>query len=127
MARHSPYRAISDPTRRRILDLLRERGPQRAGDIALRFPRISRPAVSKHLRVLRQARLVREIAEGRERWYRLNPEPLREVYDSWLRQYETFWTERLQTLKQLVEADERTRRREERSDGASDRHPRDRD
>lgn len=114
MARHSPYRAISDPTRRRILDLLRDAGPQRAGEIAATFPRISRPAVSKHLRILRGARLVREIARGRERWYRLNPAPLREMYDNWLRQYEAFWTERLATLKQVVEADEHARRREDR-------------
>jgi DNA-binding transcriptional ArsR family regulator len=120
MPRHSPYRAISDPTRRRILDLLRDAGPQRAGAIAVSFPRISRPAVSKHLRILRQARLVRETAQGRERWYRLNPEPLRELYDSWLRHYEAFWTERLATLKQIVEEDERarrTRRRDNEDDG----------
>jgi DNA-binding transcriptional ArsR family regulator len=110
MPRHSPYRAISDPTRRRILDLLRVRGPQRAGDIAAGFSRISRPAVSRHLRILRQAHLVREAPRGRERWYRLDPAPLREVYDSWLRQYEVFWTERLQTLKQVVEEDERKRK-----------------
>ncbi len=110
MVRHSPYRAISDPTRRRILDLLRDAGPQRAGDIAARFPAISRPAVSKHLRVLKQSRLVREIPEGRERRYQLNPEPLRKMYDSWLRHYEAFWTERLQTLKRVVEEDEKRRR-----------------
>ncbi len=104
MARHSPYRAISDPTRRRILDLLRDAGPQRAGDIAARFPAISRPAVSK------QSRLVREIPEGRERRYQLNPEPLRKMYDSWLRHYEAFWMERLQTLKRVVEEDEKRRR-----------------
>lgn len=110
MARHSPYRAIADPTRRRILDLLRDAGPQRAGDIASRFPRISRPAVSKHLRILRQAHLVREIPEGRQRWYRLTPEPLHEMYESWLQQYEAFWTERLQMLKRIVEEDEQKRR-----------------
>lgn len=110
MARHSPYRAISDPTRRRILDLLRDAGPQRAGDIAARFPRISRPAVSKHLGILKQARLVQEASEGREHWYALNPQPLREMYEGWLRQYEAFWTERLRTLKEIVEEDERKRR-----------------
>lgn len=110
MPRHSAYRAISDHTRRKILDLLRDAGPLRAGDIASHFARISRPAVSKHLRILRQARLVDEVPEGRERWYRLNPQPLREMYEGWLRHYETFWTERLETLKRVVEEDERRRK-----------------
>lgn len=110
MPRHSPYRAVSDGTRRRILDLLRDTGPLRAGDIAARFPRISRPAVSKHLRILRQARLVEKLQRGRERWYRLNPQPLREMYNGWLRHYEAFWTERLQSLKRIVEEDERRRK-----------------
>lgn len=110
MPRHSPYRAVSDATRRRILDLLRDAGPQRAGDIAAHFLKISRPAVSKHLRILRQAELVREVQDGRERWYQLNPQPLREMYEGWLRHYETFWAERLQTLKRIVEEDERRRK-----------------
>ncbi len=109
MPRHSAYRAISDPTRRRILDLLRDAGPLRAGDIAQRFPQISRPAVSKHLRILRQAKLVRESRDGRERWYQLNAEPLRAVYEGWIRNYEAFWGERLQTLKRVVEEGELTR------------------
>lgn len=106
----SPYRAVADSTRRRILDLLRDGGPQRAGDIAARFPAISRPAVSKHLRILRRSGLVQESPEGRERWYHLNPEPLREMYEEWLRHYEAFWSERLRVLKHLVEEDERKRR-----------------
>lgn len=110
MPRHSPYRAVSDGTRRRILDLLRDTGPLRAGDIAAKFPKISRPAVSKHLRILRHARLVEEVQQGREHWYQLNPQPLREMYESWLRPYEAFWTERLQTLKRIVEEDERRRK-----------------
>ena len=114
MPRHSPYRAVSDGTRRHILDLLRDTGPLRAGDIAGHFQKISRPAVSKHLRILRQARLVDEVQQGRERWYRLNPQPLREMYESWLQHYEAFWSERLQTLKRLVEGDERMRRARER-------------
>lgn len=106
MSRHSPYRAVSDGTRRRILDLLRDTGPLRAGDIAGHFRKISRPAVSKHLRILRRVHLVEEVQRGRERWYQLNPQPLREIYEGWLRQYEAFWTERLQRLKQIVEEDE---------------------
>lgn len=110
MPSHSPYRAISDPTRRRILDLLRDAGPLRAGEIAGRFPKISRPAVSKHLGILRRASLVRERRDGREHWYHLDPQPLREVYEGWIRSYETFWTERLQTLKRIAEDDEQQRK-----------------
>lgn len=106
------YHAVSDRTRRQILDLLRVRGPLRAGDIAERFPRISRPAVSKHMRVLRRARLVEGARAGRERWYHVNPRPLREMYEGWLRRYETLWTERLRTLKQLIEDAERGRKGE---------------
>jgi DNA-binding transcriptional ArsR family regulator len=111
MAREAAYRAVSDATRRRILDVLRDQGPLRAGDLADRFPHISRPAVSKHLRILREARLVRETRHGRERWYALNPDPLREIYEGWLRRYEAFWSERLRALKEVVESDERQRRK----------------
>ena len=72
----SVFHAIADPTRRAILDRLRD-GGQAVNEIAGRFD-VSRPAISKHLRVLHDARLVTEIREGRNRIYRLNPEPLRE-------------------------------------------------
>lgn len=98
----SAFHAIADPTRRQILDLLRERGPQRAGDVAQRFPRISRPAVSKHLRVLRSSRLVGMQRRGREAWYRLNAQPLSQV-ESWVRKYDVFWQDRLEKLKRSVE------------------------
>src|ERR1700747_2601329 len=83
------FRALADPTRRAVLDLLR-RGSQPAGQIARVFP-VSRPAISKHLRLLRRAHLVQERREGRHRLYTLNPEPLKAV-DSWLDQYRRFWT-----------------------------------
>lgn len=98
----SAFHAIADHTRRQILDMLRERGPQRAGDLAQRFPRISRPAVSKHLRVLRSSRLVGVQRRGRELWYRLNAQPLTEV-ESWVIKYEGFWKDRLEKLKRSVE------------------------
>ena len=96
------FQALADPTRRAVLDLLR-RGSQRAGEIAGAFP-ISRPAISKHLRLLRRAHLVREHREGRHRVYQLNPEPLRAV-DSWLDQYRNFWKMNLANLKTFVEAE----------------------
>jgi DNA-binding transcriptional ArsR family regulator len=96
------FQALADPTRRAVLDLLR-RGSQPAGEIAGAFP-ISRPAISKHLRLLRRAHLVREHREGRNRVYHLNPEPLRAV-DTWLDQYRNFWKMNLTNLKTFVEAE----------------------
>ena len=96
------FSALADPTRRAVLDLLR-RGRQPAGQIALAFP-VSRPAISKHLRLLRRAHLVNEHREGRHRFYQLNPEPLKAV-DSWLEQYRTFWNTSLANLKAFVETE----------------------
>jgi DNA-binding transcriptional ArsR family regulator len=102
------FRAISDPTRRAILDLLRDEGRtvQRLAD---GFD-VSRPAISQHLKVLRDAGLVRERKEGRCRIYALNPQPLRTV-DRWLEAYRRFWERNLLGLKEYVEAEERTDRR----------------
>lgn len=102
MTAASPFDAIADPTRRQILDLLKADGPLRAGEVAEHFPRISRPAVSKHLRVLRGARLVRQEARGREIWYRLDPAPLSQV-EGWLEKYSEFWRGRLEALKRAAE------------------------
>ncbi len=96
------FRALADPTRRAVLDLLR-RGSLPAGRIAQTFP-VSRPAISKHLRLLRRARLVRERREGRRRLYQLNPEPLRAI-DAWLNDYRIFWQMNLHDLKSFVETE----------------------
>src|SRR3954451_12185828 len=96
------FQALADPTRRAVLDLLR-RGKQPAGQIASAFP-VSRPAISKHLRLLRRAHLVEEHREGRHRLYQLNPEPLKAV-DYWLESYRAFWSTSLANLKALVEAE----------------------
>jgi DNA-binding transcriptional ArsR family regulator len=96
------FQALADPTRRAVLDLLC-RGSQPAGAIARAFP-VSRPAISKHLRLLRRACLVREHREGRHRVYHLNPEPLRAV-DAWLDQYRSFWKLSLTNLKSFVESE----------------------
>jgi DNA-binding transcriptional ArsR family regulator len=96
------FQALADPTRRAVLDLLR-RGAQPAGQIAEAFP-VSRPAISKHLRLLRRAHLVCEHREGRHRVYQLNPEPLRAV-DSWIEQYRSFWAASLNNLKAFVETE----------------------
>src|SRR5688572_189204 len=98
----NPYHAIADPNRRQMLDLLRTQGPLRAGEIVAHFSKISQPAVSKHLRVLRQARLVRSTKTGREQWYHLEPMPL-ETIALWLEEYESLWTQRLARLKHVAE------------------------
>ncbi|HLX84872.1 MAG TPA: metalloregulator ArsR/SmtB family transcription factor [Terriglobales bacterium] len=94
------FHALADPTRRAVLDLLRQ-GSRPAGQIAEAFP-ISRPAISKHLRQLRKARLVVETRSGRHRVYQLNAEPLKAV-DSWIEQYRQFWQTNLGSLKAFVE------------------------
>lgn len=103
------FRAIADPTRRAILDRLRE-GGRAVGTIAREFP-VSRPAISKHLRILREARLVVERREGRRRVYALNPRPLRHL-DEWLEEYRAFLRGGLQRLKEHVEAEEEKEERQ---------------
>lgn len=98
----SPFHAVADPTRRRILDVLMQHGQMRAGELAAAFPRISRPAVSKHLRVLRSSRLVLAERRGREIWYRLDASPLSEV-EQWVEKYAAFWEDKLTRLKKASE------------------------
>lgn len=95
------FHAVADVTRRAILDKLRG-GAQPVNQLARAFP-VSRPAISKHLRVLHEANLVTERREGRHRLYRLNPGPLRSV-DEWLEQYRELWRISLLNLKKHVEA-----------------------
>lgn len=87
--------ALADPTRRRIVELLAEREHD-AGELAAEFT-VSRPAVSRHLRVLREAGLVTARGEAQRRVYALEPAPLAEV-DAWLARYRAFWTNRLDAL-----------------------------
>lgn len=99
-AKTDAFRAIADPTRRAILDRLRA-GPANAGTLAADF-RSSRPAVSRHLRVLREARLVVDTKVGRERVYAVNPMPLQSVA-GWLEGYRAFWQASLTRLKRNLE------------------------
>src|SRR5215471_6741951 len=98
------FQALADPTRRAILGLLRH-GSQPVGSIARDFP-VSRPAISRHLRILREAELVSEIRVGRNRFYELNAAPLRTV-DDWLSHYRHMWQHQLRNLKRFVEDKER--------------------
>jgi DNA-binding transcriptional ArsR family regulator len=96
------FRAIADPTRREILGLLRSRRCT-VGEIAANF-RSSRPAISKHLRLLRSVGLVVSRRNGTARICELNARPLRAVSE-WLQDYEMFWRESLGSLKRYVEED----------------------
>ena len=92
--------AIADPIRRRVLELVRDRELP-AGELAAEFD-VSRPAVSRHLRVLREAGLVRERRDGKLRLYRVDPAPLAELRD-WL---DGYWAGRLDALRTLAEKEE---------------------
>ncbi len=98
--REAVFRAIADPTRREILGLLRGRRHS-VGEIAANF-RTSRPAISKHLRLLQAVGLVVTKRHGAVRICTLNAEPLRAV-DEWLSGYEVFWGDSLRSLKRYIE------------------------
>jgi DNA-binding transcriptional ArsR family regulator len=92
-----PLEALGDATRRDILDLLAAVGEMEAGQIAAEFP-VSRPAISRHLRVLREHGLVQVRRDAQRRMYSLDARPLREV-DRWLEPYRRFWSDRLNALE----------------------------
>lgn len=94
------YAALAEPNRREILDLLRA-GERTVGELVERL-RLSQPGVSKHLRVLREAGLVRARAEGRRRVYELRAQPLADV-DAWLAPYRAYWSGRLDALERHLE------------------------
>ena len=100
--------ALAEPTRRRIVELLAA-GERSAGEIASHFD-TSRPAVSRHLRVLREQGLVQVRDDAQRRFYSLDPGPLAEL-DAWLARYRGFWTNRLDALD--TEIRRRQRQREE--------------
>jgi len=94
------FAALADPSRREILDLLRD-GERSVNDLVGRL-RLSQPGVSKHLKVLRDAGLVAVRPEGRRRWYGLRAQPLAEV-DAWLEPYRAYWSGRLDALERHLE------------------------
>lgn len=97
MAYENALLALADPTRRRVFEHLRER-PRAVGEIAARMP-VSRPAVSQHLKVLKQAGLVADEREGSRRIYRIDPDGLGELR-RWL---DGFWTDALAAFKAHIE------------------------
>ena len=94
------FEVLAEPTRRRILDLLRER-ERSVGELVDRLT-ISQPGVSKHLRVLREAGLVEVRTDAQRRWYGLRAEPLTEV-DAWLEPYRRLWADRLDALERHLD------------------------
>jgi DNA-binding transcriptional ArsR family regulator len=95
------FDVLAEPTRRRILDLLLER-PRLVGDLTEALG-LSQPGTSKHLRVLRDAGLVRVRPEAQRRWYELRPEPLADV-DAWLAPYRRLWKDSLDALERHLDA-----------------------
>jgi DNA-binding transcriptional ArsR family regulator len=98
--------ALSDPSRRTVLDTL-ARGPATAGELAALLP-IARPGVSRHLRVLREAGLVEVRQRAQRRVYSLRPEPLAEI-DQWLGRYRALWEQRLDALHTEIARGKRER------------------
>ncbi|WP_214416103.1 ArsR/SmtB family transcription factor [Sphaerisporangium fuscum] len=95
------FDVLAEPTRRRILDLLLER-PRPVGELTERLG-LTQPGTSKHLRVLREAGLVRVRSEAQRRWYELCPGPLAEI-DEWLAPYRRLWSQSLDALERHLDA-----------------------
>lgn len=96
------WRALSNPVRRRILDLLRDR-PRATGELAEAVPDLSRFAVMQHLKVLQEGDLVVRRRQGRTVMNHLNPVPIQQIYHRWVRRYEGAWAEALVGLKHQLE------------------------
>ena len=101
------WKALSDPTRRRLLDALRE-GPQTTGALCARFPALARVTVIKHLGVLEAADLVIVRPKGRERWNHLNAVPIQRIAERWITPFEAHWASKLLRLQIHVEGQDPT-------------------
>ena len=106
----APFEVLAEPNRRRILDTLRD-GERPVGELVERLE-LSQPAVSKHLKVLREAGLVDVRRDAQRRLYRLRPEPLAEVA-AWLEPYRRFWVDHLDAIEQALDRDRGERPTEE--------------
>lgn len=98
------WKALSDPTRRAILDTLRD-GPRTTTELVDLFPDLTRFAVMKHMDVLRDAGLMRTRAEGRRRINSLNVIPIRQIYERWVSPFEDLWAGQLLGLKRRLEGE----------------------
>ena len=97
------WKALADPTRRAILDLLRE-GPKTTTVIVEAFPHLTRFGVMKHVEVLRQAGLINTREDGRQRINSLNAVPIRKIYERWVSRYSEFWSDHLLRIQDDVPA-----------------------
>jgi len=97
------FRALADPTRRRILDLLAERGTLTVSELAAEFPELVASGISKHLMGLRAAGLVNATRRGRQRLYRIDADAFSKALAPWLARYEPYWSAALTRLRDLAE------------------------
>jgi DNA-binding transcriptional ArsR family regulator len=97
------WKALSDKTRREILDFLRD-GPRSTTEIVSRFPRLTRFGVMKHLDVLREAGLVHTRAAGRQRINSINVVPIRRIYERWATDYQDLWASLLTDIQRAAES-----------------------
>jgi DNA-binding transcriptional ArsR family regulator len=97
------FRVLADPTRRRILDQLAERGTLTVGQLAAEFPDLVASGISKHLMALRASGLVTATRNGRQRLYRIDAEAMAEALAPWLAKYEPYWGAALERLRALAE------------------------
>lgn len=97
------FRLLADPTRRRILDLLAERGPLTVGELAAEFPDLVASGISKHLMGLRAAGLVTATRRGRQQVYRVEADALANTLAPWLAKYEPYWSAALDRLRDVAE------------------------
>ena len=116
---NSVWKALSDPTRRAILDFLRDR-PRTTTEIVETFPHLSRFGVMKHLDVLRQAELVQTREAGRQRVNSLNVVPIRQIYERWVGPFQELWSGELLGIKELAEKESSDGERE--ATGRKNRH-----
>lgn len=100
-----PFRAIADPTRRSILDLLAERGSLTVGELAAAFPNLVASGISKHLMTLRAAGLVRARKDGRNQHYEIDRDGWRDAFAPWVQRYDAYWSGALQRLSEAATDD----------------------
>ena len=96
------WKALSDSTRRAILDLLRQ-GPRTTTEIVDAFPHLTRFGIMKHIDVLRDAELIETREDGRQRVNSLNVVPIRQIYERWVGKFEELWSSHLLRIKELAE------------------------
>ena len=104
------WKALSDPTRRAILDLLRQ-GPRTTTEIVDASPHLTRFGVMKHIDVLREAGLIETREEGRQRVNSLNVLPIRQIYERWVGRFEELWSSHLLRIKEVAESEAAEKRK----------------